>query len=479
MKIKQLIINTIWYGVIPKITAILSILLLPLITPFLTLEDYGVMGLINSYKGIALGLATFGLHMHLTNSYFELGKNFKLLWRRLLFYMIISASFMAFGLAIIYFFSLPITPVSKKILVIILSIIPVLFAPNDTIIAHYFPLIFKPQKQVVRNLIAAIVAILVSFVMIRYHHLGYIGWVISGVISSLMVFLLFLKPLYIDLKIYPQPDFKPSRIKKLLKISLPVIPHSLAHILLSSSDRIMMDLLGVSVLSIGLYSNGYSIGENANTVIQGIFIALSPVLQRIYRDKDITQMKYYYRTANLVVSVFILLTMLWMKEFYTVLIKNESLQPAYIIAILTCASYLVNATIYLYLSASIFINKNTQKILYLVFFPAILNIILNLIFIPIYGFMAALYTTIFTYWIVFLLPFIFPTFKNIIREMIGTRKIMLEGLLVNIIVLGIAYFCYDINYIFKIVIIILVILASYFYYKNFNLKNKGNNVSIS
>ena len=439
MKIKQLIINTIWYGVIPKITAILSILLLPLITPFLTLEDYGVIGLINSYKGIALGVVTLGLHLHLTNSYFELGKNFKLLWRRLFFYMIVSASFAALVLAFVYFFSLPITPITKKVLVI-------------------------------GNLIAGITAILVSFVMIKYYHLGYIGWVISYVITSLMVFVLFLKPLYIDLKIYPQIDFKRNRIRKLLKISLPVIPHSLSHILLSSSDRIMMDILGVSVLSIGLYSNGYSIGENANTVIQGIFIALSPILQRIYRDKDQIQMKYYYRTANLVVSIFILLTMLWMKEFYAIFVRNDSFQPAYIIAILTCTSYLVNATIYLYLSSAIFINKNTQKILYLVFFPAILNIILNIIFIPIYGFMAALYTTIFTYWIVFVLPFIFPSFKEMIREMIGSRKIMIEGLFVNILVLLIAYLCYDINYIFKILIVILMFLCAYFYYKNFNFK---------
>jgi len=470
MKIKQLITNTIWYGVIPKITAILSILLLPLITPFLTLEDYGVIGLINSYKGIALGVVTLGLHLHLTNSYFELGKNFKLLWRRLFFYMIISASFAALVLAFVYFFLLPITPIAKKVLVIVLAVIPVLFAPNDTIIAHYFPLIFKPHIQVVRNLIAGITAILVSFVMIKYYHLGYIGWVISYVITSLMVFVLFLKPLYIDLKIYPQIDFKRNRIRKLLKISLPVIPHSLSHILLSSSDRIMMDILGVSVLSIGLYSNGYSIGENANTVIQGIFIALSPILQRIYRDKDQIQMKYYYRTANLVVSIFILLTMLWMKEFYAIFVRNDSFQPAYIIAILTCTSYLVNATIYLYLSSAIFINKNTQKILYLVFFPAILNIILNIIFIPICGFMAALYTTIFTYWIVFVLPFIFPSFKEIIREMIGSRKIMIEGLFVNILVLLIAYMCYDINYIFKILIVILMFLCAYFYYKNFNFK---------
>ena len=469
MKLKQLIINTIWYGVIPKISAILAILILPFITPYLTLEDYGIIGLINSYKGIALGIASFVLHMHLTNSYFELGDKFKLLWRRLFFYMIVSSILVTICLIIIYTFSLSITPIEKKILIIALSIIPILFVPNETIISHYYPLVFEPRKQVIRNLIGAIASIVVSFIIIRYFHLGYVGWVVGYAISPIVIFLLFIKPLYIDLKIFPQVDFKIHRVTKLLKISLPIIPHTLGHLLLSSSDRIMMNILGISVVSIGLYSNGYQIGENANTVIQGIFIAFSPILQRIYRDKDVKQMQYYYRMANLIVSIFLLLAMLWMKEFYMIFIKNQSFQPAYIIAILTCASYLVSSSIYLYLSTHIFVNKNTHKILYLVFFPAVLNIVLNAIFIPIYGFIAAVYTTIFTYWIVFLLPFIFSSFKKMAQQMLGTRKILLEGLFINTIVLLITFFAYNIDYSWKLLIVGSSILLASLYYKKYKL----------
>ena len=465
MKLKQLIINIFWYGVVPKLVAILTILILPFITPYLTLEDYGIIGLINSYKGIALGVATLGLHLHLTNSYFELGTKFKLLWRRLFFYILLGSILTAFCLSVVYFFSLPITPIEKKILIIVLSVIPILFVPNETIVSHYYPLVFKPRTQVIRNLIGALASLVASFVIIYYFHLGYIGWIVGYAIAPIVVFILFIKPLYIDLKIFPQADLKFHRIKKLLKISLPIIPHNLGHLLLSSSDRIIMDILGVSVVSIGLYSNGYQIGENVNVVVLGVSVALSPVLQRIYREKNIKQMQYYYRLVNLIVSVFILLAMLWMKEFYFIFIKNDSFQPAYVIAILVCATYLVSSTVYLYLSTSIFINKNTNKILYLVFYPALLNIVLNLVFIPIYGFKAAVYTTIFTYWLVFFLPFLFPSFKQMMREMVVTRKIMLEGLLINIIVLTTAYFFYNINYILKIIIIIFTFVVFSFYYR--------------
>lgn len=465
MRIKQLIINGFWYGVVPKFVAIATIMILPLITPYLTLEDYGVIGLVNSYKGIALGITSFGLHLHLTNSYFELGEHFKLLWRRIFFYMLLGALSMAVILAVVYWFSLPIVPLEKRVIIVFLAIIPILFVPNEMIVNHYYPLVFQPKKQVIRNLIGGLVALLASYVIIRYFGLGYVGWVVGYALAPLIVFLLFIKPLYFDLKIYPQVDFKLHRLKNLLRISLPVIPHNLGHLLLSSSDRIMMDILGVSVISIGLYSNGYAIGENTNMIIQGVFVALTPILQRIFRDKDVYQMQYYYRVSNLIVSVFILLAILWMKEFYIIFIKNSDFQPAYVIAILTSASYLLSSSVYLFLSINIFVNKNTGKILYLVFFPALLNILLNFIFIPIYGFMVAVYTTVFTYWIVFLLPFVSSVFKNMIKQMIGTRKLLLEGLLVNIFVLTVAFLGYDKHYMLKLVIVGGGVFCVLLYYK--------------
>ena len=51
------------------------------------------------------------------------------------------------------------------------------------------------------------------------------------------------------------------------------------------------------------------------------------------------------------------------------------------------------------------------------------------------------------------------------REMVVTRKIMLEGLLINIIVLTTAYFFYNINYILKIIIIIFTFVVFSFYYR--------------
>lgn len=42
------------FGVMPKLASLVNLLLLPLITPFLTPFDYGIWGVITSYSGLLL-----------------------------------------------------------------------------------------------------------------------------------------------------------------------------------------------------------------------------------------------------------------------------------------------------------------------------------------------------------------------------------------------------------------------------------------
>ena len=56
MSTKKSVANTFYYGVVPKLTMLLSIVILPLTTPFLTTFDYGIYGVMNSYSGLFISL---------------------------------------------------------------------------------------------------------------------------------------------------------------------------------------------------------------------------------------------------------------------------------------------------------------------------------------------------------------------------------------------------------------------------------------
>lgn len=80
MSTLKIISNTIYYGVIPKLSLLISIVILPLTTPYLTTFDYGITGVVSSYTGFIACVVPLGLNLHLTNSFYEMPKNYNLVW---------------------------------------------------------------------------------------------------------------------------------------------------------------------------------------------------------------------------------------------------------------------------------------------------------------------------------------------------------------------------------------------------------------
>ena len=84
MSTRKVVTNTIYYGVVPKLTMLLSIVILPLTTPFLTTYDYGIYGAITAYTSLFVSIAPLGLNVHLTNSFFEYPRHYNLVWGRVI-----------------------------------------------------------------------------------------------------------------------------------------------------------------------------------------------------------------------------------------------------------------------------------------------------------------------------------------------------------------------------------------------------------
>lgn len=73
----------------------------------------------------------------------------------------------------------------------------------------------------------------------------------------------------------------------MLKLSWPLIPHALGFVLLSSSSRIIMNLYQVSLEDIGLFSNGYMMGDYITIITTSLVVALVPQLQKLIGIKGL------------------------------------------------------------------------------------------------------------------------------------------------------------------------------------------------
>lgn len=439
MQVRQILANSIWYGIIPKLTVVINLILLPVITPYLTPFDYGIIGIITAYSGLIGLIAILGLNIHLTNSFYVYGSHFRKVWGRILGLLLLSGFLCAAIYGTILFFALTQITGLMKLIVIICACIPIALTANVTLAQHYYTLIYKPRPLVLRNLAASVGGLLITFVCIYYFRLGYIGWILGTAGAAIIGFMLFISPLWRQERILPNFSISRQRAVKWLKISLPIVPHSLGFVLLTSSSRIIMDWLGVSIDDIGLYSNGYIMGDYSIVISSAMIVAVAPRIQELYRSRNFPNLRRLYIFCQVIAVIVALIMAIWMPQIYQLLIHNEQLQPAAGIAVFICFANAV-FPFYSFISTAAFIEEHTKTILWLVFVPATLNIILNLIFISIYGYQAAVFTTLAAYWSQLLIPYLIRYFRTTTIKIFGNLRLPLILLGVLLLAVTGAYF---------------------------------------
>ncbi len=417
--IKKIFGNTVAFGVIPKIPTVINMIILPIITPYLTLDDYGIWGIVSAYCSFFVCLAPLGLNVHLTNSFFEVRK-WKIYWGHIFYLLLLSGvicSVLYIGFIMI---ELRYVPAWTRLLIALLSCGPILMFGTGTISSHLYPLISKPLPLVLRNLVASLCTIAVTFIVVFYLRLGYWGWILGSFAGSLTGFILFGYTLIRQEHIYPSKERNFRRIKYWLKISGPAIPHAIGFMLLASSSRIIMSFYDVPLEDIGIFSNGYMMGDYVTVVSVALATALSPETQRAYRENRLNDFRHIFYFCQVTALVFVFLVSCWMPEIYRLIMRNPALQVAAPIASLICFANVVNP-FYNFLATVVFITKETKQLLWLVFLPGVLNVTLCLTFIPIYGYMTAVFSTLISFWSLLLIPFISRFHARNVSAWLGSR----------------------------------------------------------
>jgi O-antigen/teichoic acid export membrane protein len=420
MSTKKIVRKTIYYGVVPKLTMLLSIVILPLTTPFLTTFDYGIYGVLTSYTSLFVSIAPLGLHVHLTNSFFEYPRHYQLVWGRVLMLILMSSFFFGVVNIGILLFTLPMGVSLEGIFLCLAGSVPIFLLANGLLAQHLFPLVERPMPLVFTNLIGSVLGMAVSFVLIYFFHLGYWGLISSGAVSGIFVFVVFLKFVWQDFDIKPIWDRNRNRVRRMMAIALPLVPHTLGFVLLTSSARIVMSQYDISYDEIGLFSHGSTMGDYAVVVTTAMVTALTPQIQRTFRSSDFSSYRKLYYLCQAVALMTSFLICVWMPEIYALLIRNSRLAMSCDIACLLCFANVV-FSFYVFMSAPVFIEKNTMQLLWLVFVPGILNLVLCYTLIPVFGYRAAIYSTIISYWSQLLIPFFVGYYRKSVSEWLGAR----------------------------------------------------------
>ena len=179
-----------------------------------------------------------------------------------------------------------------------------------------------------------------------------------------------------------------------LAFTLPLLPHFLSHYVLNQSDRLMISMM-VDNSAAALYSVSYSISMALVIVMNAINDSYVPYT---FQELDKRRVEGVRRSGYAILALVMALTVLVMAfspEILAMFAGPEYSEAAAIIPPLAASVFFI--FFYSMVSNLEYYFKQTGLIAVASVIAAAFNIILNLVFIPIFGYMAAAWTTLASY----------------------------------------------------------------------------------
>lgn len=202
----------------------------------------------------------------------------------------------------------------------------------------------------------------------------------------------------------PNKKLKKKYVSRTLRFTVPVIPHLLSQMVLTQCDLIMINYFEGKEKT-GIYSMGHTVGYLALSVVTQIMVAWSPWVYRRFEEKNI---KAVYQNSKLIIllGTYISLGLLTISTEVIQIFLTKDYRPCiFIVPPLVVAMHF--QFIYLFFYDIEYYNKKAKWIATASVAASVLNLVLNWLCIPAFGYIAACYTTVASYLVLLVLNYLF------------------------------------------------------------------------
>lgn len=281
--------------------------------------------------------------------------------------------------------------------------------------------------------------------------------VVTDVISK-MIFSL---PLFIIIFYRGKSFYNRKYWKYALSFSLPLIPHYLANYILGQSDRLMIGKI-VGSKEAAFYSVAYTISMMMMLIVSAINNSFIPYLYKCLDEKRLKDIKDVTKPIIIFVAALSLITIIFAPEIILIFAGRKFIDAIYVIPPIAISVFFI--FIYSLYSNIEYFYQKTGFISIATLLSGVINLVLNYIFINLYGYYAAGYTTLFCY--ILLAIFHYYFYRKIIDrrvekgfELYDSKFIILISfLLVGIMLIMLFIYKYIvIRYVFLMILFIISI----------------------
>jgi O-antigen/teichoic acid export membrane protein len=230
---------------------------------------------------------------------------------------------------------------------------------------------------------------------------GVLGAVISLLISRGIVLLIGASFIFKEIG-FRWPNF--HGLGNYLNLGLPLVPTALLGWITSSSDRYLIGFFSSSQM-VGIYSAAYNIGMMIGFFGAPLQIILFPTISKLYEEGEDQEMKIYLAYSLKYFLLFAIPSLFGLtilsRQILLIMTRPEFVAQGSLVLPIVAVGALFSGLYGAIFAWILVVAKRTRLIFILVSFSAVINLFLNILFIPVYGILAAAITTLIAYFILF------------------------------------------------------------------------------
>jgi O-antigen/teichoic acid export membrane protein len=445
---KKLISNSLIFAIGNLGTKLIVFFLIPLYTYYLTTSEFGMMDLLVTTISLLLPIFTVCIFDSVLR--FVMDKNYD---KQAVLINALVILLIGFTLLLILY------PILDYIL------------PFDEYFIYFYLIFFVQSIETIFNqfirakglvrlfatsgIVNAFLLLISNILFLVILHRGIDGYLISLNIASIGSILF----IYIRGKVYRDINFKKLNfglLKEMLQYSIPLIPNSLMWWIMGLSDRyIITFFLGLSAN--GLYAVANKIPSLLNIVNSIFFQAwqMSAIEEAKSKDKS----KFFSNVFSVLSIAMLVSTSLLLAHLK--LIVNLFLADTYFES-WKYVPFLMLSVVFSSFSSFLGTNyiavKKTSGVFKTSVIGAIINVVLNIILIPIIGINGAAIGTMLSFVAIWILRIIDT--KRFVDIKFNVVKLVLT-LVIIFIQAGVLYFNYKFEYLIQMSLLLIIILVNY------------------
>ena len=454
----------IWFVFCSMLQKCIAFVTVPIFTRIMPTEEYGMYSTYLSWYSIFTVICTLNMHSCVYSNVLAKINDEKERMKKAVSMLSLSGCITLFVFGIYLIFHQYI----NKIIGLPTALVSLLFAQ----ILFEPPVNFWSMKQrfeykYVKLVIRTITMVIFNAVLgILFVVLSKENQAIARGFSIVLVQLIFGGAFYIYYYKNAKTFFSTKEWRHYLGVQLPLLPHSLSLTILSSSDRIMINNM-VGGVKTAIYSVAYSAGYVVNVLKNSIVDALKPWIYQKIKSKEYNKIQKNVNSIMVLVTLISIIFTAFAPEVIFLMAPHQYYEAIYVIPPVAASSFFT----FLYNIFSIvgFYYEKTKRIMVASILGAILNLMLNLICIPIWGYIAAAYTTLICY--IFFSVAHFIIMKSICKKYLGNVQIYdIKFILIMSIVVLLMMILFSVTYSYMIVrysIITIVLIGLSIYRKKF------------